>query len=168
MSTGSVGARGGRAKRTPAPRRRGVAVLIVLMLLSITLGLSYWMVRSPTTALQIQQNTNVRVSARRAALTGLTMGLKKMHTNEWCYGDGVNTTLTGSIGEDQSYQVSYVVGDPSLAVDDPDYPYRVTLLSTGTATDPTDPERTSTHQARAVVHLVPRRVPDEPTDWPTM
>jgi hypothetical protein len=145
-----------------------VAVLIVLLLLSITLGLSYAMVRSQTTALQIQQNANVRVSARRAALTGLSIGLKKIHTGAWCYGAGVNTTLSGSIGDYQGYQVSYAAGDPSLAVDDPDYPYRVTILSTGTATDPTDPERTCRHQARAVVRLAPRSVPDEPIDWPKM
>ena len=167
-STGSVGSRGARGKTSPVPRRRGVAVLIVLLLLSITLGLSYAMVRSQTTALQIQQNANVRVSARRAALTGLTVGLKKMHTNAWCYGDGVNTTLAGSIGDSLIYQVSYAAGDPSLAADDPDYPYRVTILSTGTATDPTDPERTSTHQARAVVQLVPRALAEEPDDWDTM
>ena len=148
--------------------RRGVTVLIVLLLLSITLGLSYAIVRSQTTALQIQQNAGVQVSARRAALTGLTVALKKMHTSEWCYGDGVNTTLSGPIGDHESYQARYAAGDPSLAVDDPDYPYRVTLLSTGTATDPSDPERTSTHRARAVVQLAPRSVPDEPTDWSAM
>jgi len=148
--------------------RRGVTVLIVLLLLSITLGLSYAMVRSQTTALQIQQNANVRVSARRAALTGLTVALKEMHTTEWCYGDGVNTTLSGPIGDHESYQVTYAAGDPSLAVDDPEYPYRVTLLSTGTATDPSDPERTSTHRAQAVVRLAPRSVADEPSDWATM
>ncbi|HUT95194.1 MAG TPA: hypothetical protein VMY37_37420 [Thermoguttaceae bacterium] len=148
--------------------RRGVTVLIVLLLLSITLGLSYAIVRSQTTALQIQQNAGVQVSARGAALTGLTVALKEMHTSEWCYGDGVNTTLSGPIGDHESYRVTYAAGDPSLAADDPDSRYRVTLLSTGTATDPSDPERTSTHRARAVVRLVPRSVADEPSDWATM
>ncbi len=155
-------------KTPPIPVRRGVTVLIVLLLLSITLGLSYAIVRSQTTALQVQQNANVRVSARRAALTGLTVALKEMHTTEWCYGDGVNTTLSGPIGDHERYRVTYAAGDPSLAEDDPDCPYRVTLLSTGTATDPSDPERTSTHQARAVVRLVPRKLADEPHDWDTM
>jgi len=148
--------------------RRGATVLIVLLLLCITLGLSYAIVRSQTTALEVQQNASVRVSARRAALTGLAAGLKEMHTSEWCYGEGVDTTLSGWIGDHERYQVSYAAGDPSLALDDPDYPYRVTLLSTGTATDPTDPERSATHQARAVVRLAPRSVADEPTDWATM
>ena len=152
--------------------RRGVTVLIVLLLLSITLGLSYAIVRSQTTALQIQRNAssgaNRSGSARQTAMTGMVLALKKMHTSEWCYGDGVNTTLSGPIGDYESYHVIYAAGDPALALDDPDSPYRVTLLSTGKATDPSDPERTSTHRARAVVRLVPRSVADEPTDWSTM
>lgn len=167
-SANSTCAASGRKNAFPIPARRGVTVLIVLLLLSITLGLSYAIVRSQTTALRVQQNANVRASARRAALTGLTVALKEMHTDEWCDGDGVNTTLSGWISDCERYQVTYAAGDPSLAVDDPDYPYRVTLLSTGTASDKSDPDRTTTHRARAVVRLAPRSVADEPSDWAAM
>ncbi|MFH1919678.1 MAG: hypothetical protein ABIP48_07345 [Planctomycetota bacterium] len=149
-------------------RRRGVTVLVVMLLIAITLGLSYAVVRSQMTALQIQRNADVRLSARRAAVTGLTMGLKKMQTGAWCDGAGVNMTLAGSVGDYESYEVAYAVGDPSLATDDLENAYRITLLSTGTATDPSDAARTATHQARAVVRLVPRALYDEPTDWATM
>jgi len=156
--------------------RRGVTVLIVLLLLSITLGLSYAMVRSQTTALQIQQNANVRVSAHRAALTGLTVALKEMHTSEWCDGDGdgVNTTVCGTLSDHESYTVTYTTGDDSLDSEDPanamKFACRVTLLATGTATDPSDPARTATHRARAVVRLVPRALneDDEPDEWREM
>jgi len=143
-------------------------VLVVMLLLAVTLGLAYAVLRAQTTALWIQHNADLRVSAREAALAGLTVALKKMHTSEWCYGEGVYTTLTGSLGDYESYQVSYCAGDPSLAVDDPDYPYRVTLVSVGTATDPSDPARTSTHRAQAVVRLAPRSVAEQPSDWTTM
>ncbi|OHB81054.1 MAG: hypothetical protein A2V98_23445 [Planctomycetes bacterium RBG_16_64_12] len=145
-----------------------MTVLVVMLLIAITLGLSYAMVRSQTTALQIQRNGDVRASARRAALTGLTMALKKMHTSQWCYGAGLSTTLAGSIGSHESYQVTYALGDPSLPAGDPDFPYRVTLHATGTATDAGDAGRTATHRARAVVCLTPRSVAAEPTDWVTM
>jgi hypothetical protein len=148
--------------------RRGLTVLVVLLLLAITLGLTYAVVRSQTTALQIQQNANLRASARLAALTGLTMALKEMHTDQWCNGSGVDTKLSGSLGDHQRYEVSYSIGDPSLSSDDPDYPCRVTLLSAGTATDPGDPSRTTSCQARAVVRLAPRNLAEEPTDWRRM
>lgn len=160
-----------RQKPAPSaarPRRQGVAVLVVMLLIAITLGLSYAMIRSQNTALRIQQNAGVRGSARRAALTGLTIALKKMHAGDWCYGEGVNATLSAAIGQHASFQVTYRVGDPSLAVTDPDYVYRVTLLAAGTATDPADSTRTATHRARAVVRLVPRSVAKEPTDWAAM
>ena len=114
------------------------------------------------------------MSAREAALAGLTVALKKMHTGEWCYGDGVYSTLTGSLGDYESYQVTYTTGDASLSPDDLDYAMefacRVTLLSTGTAIDPSDPARTTTHRAGAVVRLVPREIDtdDEPDQWQEM
>ena len=154
--------------RSPGRTRRGVAVLVVLMLISITMALAYAVMRSQGTALQIQNNANLRNSARQAAVTGLTIALKKMHTSDW---DGANATLQGSLGGYEGYRVTYTSGDPSLEPGHSDYadlPYRVTLLSTGLAADPSDPERISTYQVRAVVRLAPRKLDDEPTDWATM
>lgn len=157
-------------KRPPDSRRRrpGVAVLVVLLLLSITLGLSYAAVRSQYTGLQIQRNADRRISARQAAVTGLTMAIKKMHTGSW---QGVDTSISGSLGSDETFHVTYTTGDPSLSPEDPDYedfPYRVTLVSTGYAADPDNPASIATYRIRAVVRLIPRALADEPADWSGM
>jgi len=149
-------------------RRRGVAVLMVLLLISMTLGLSYAAIRSQSTALRINRNSDRRLSARTAAVTGLTMALKKMSTRDWA---GVDTTLTGVPAKYESFQVTYTTGDPSLTPGDPDYeefPYRVTLLATGYAADPDRPESVAAHRIRAVVRLIPRALASEPDVWPEM
>ncbi len=150
------------------PSRSGVALILVLLIIFMALGLSYAAVRSQFTGLKIQQNADRRISARQAAVTGLTMAIKNMHTASW---NGVGTTLTGSLGADQGFQVTYSTGDPSLGPGHPDYgdfPYRVTLLSTGSATDPDNPASVATYQIRAVVRLVPRQLGPEPADWDAM
>ena len=159
----------GGVSRYPRNTRRGVALLVVLLLISMVLGLSYAGVRSRHTALQIQRNSDRRSSARQTAVTGLTMALKKMHHSEdW---QGVGSALTGSLGEHESYKVTYTTGDASLSSGDPDYddyPYRVTLLSTGSAADPNNPQCVATYQIQAVVRLIPRAMPEEPADWKAM
>jgi len=156
-----------------------MALLVVLLLVSVTLGLSYAAMRSQITELRIHRNSGRQISARQVAVTGLTVALKKMHDqNVW---DGVGSTVTGSLSSYENFQVSYTAGDPTLSVpasvdwDNPDfndpyydYPYRVTLLSTGYAADPDHPASIATYQIRAVVRLVPRQLPREPSDWKNM
>ena len=163
----------GSAKCSPltthhSPRRPGVALILVLLIICMALGLSYAAVRSQFTGLKIQQNSDRRISARQAAVTGLTMAIKNMHTAGF---NGVDSTLAGSLGADQGFQVTYSTGDPSLGPGHPDYedfPYRVTLLSTGSAADPDNPASVATYQIRAVVRLAPRELGEEPTDWAKM
>src|SRR5258708_3850443 len=64
-------------------RRRGVAIVLVLGLLSLTLALSYALLRSQTIAAQVQQNSQRTVSARLAAQTGLSVALRKMQEANW-------------------------------------------------------------------------------------
>ena len=148
--------------------RRGVAVLVVLLLLAMTLGLSYAAMRSQHTAMLIHRNFDRRSSARQAAMTGLTLAIKKMHTADW---QGVGSTLDGSLGEYEGFTVTYTLGDPTLSAGHADYeayPYRVTLLSTGTAVDPSQSAAIAKYRIRAVVELSPRNMAAEPTDWATM
>ena len=139
-----------------------MAVLLILLLLAMTLGLSYSLVRSQNTADHIERNADRRGMAQQAAMTGLMMAVKKMQTSAWA---GVGTTYTGQPSSTQSFSVTYTAGDASLvsgSANYSDYPYRVTLLSTGTATDPIDATCISTHQTQAVVRLVPRALAASP------
>lgn len=145
--------------------RQGMAVLMVLLLLSVTLGLTYAAMRSQITSHAIQRNSDRRSAARQAAITGLTLALKKMHSSEW---SGVNSSVKGSVGAYESYLVTYATGDASLPSSDAEQPYRVTLLSTGYAADPQHPSSVAAYRVRAVVRLIPRKLADEPTDWQEM
>lgn len=156
----------------PVPRtaaeRRGIAVLVVLLLLSVTLGLSYAIVRSQATTLVIQKNTQRQFSARQAAVTGLMVAIKKMHQSTWA---GVDVPITGALSTYESYNVTCTTGDSSLTSSRADYsewPYRVTLVSTGSAVDPENPTSVATYRVQAVVRLVLRKLTDEPTSWADM
>ncbi len=142
-----------------------MAILMVLLLLSLTVGLCYTAMRTQATAAMVQRNSDRRASARQAAITGLTMAIKKMSRTDWA---GVDASLNGSINTNDSFLVTYTTGDPRLASSDADYPYRVTLLSTGYSADPDQPQAIAIYRVRAVVRLIPRALSDEPTDWTTM
>ncbi len=161
--------------------RKAIATVVVLLLISITLALSYSIMRSQSMNTRIQQNakrlTVTRQSARGVAHMGMKLALEKMYTSEWADDSaGVNMVLSAQVNDYQRYEVTYTTGDPSLESDDPEYehpeyeewPYRVTLLSTGYAADPENPSHEWTHQIQAVVQLVPRKLSDEPADWDEM
>lgn len=145
-------------------QRRGVAVLIVLALVAVTLGLAYASLRVQVTAQQLQANSTHHLSAREAAMSGITAALRKMHQSDWA---GVSTALSASLDSSTRYEVAYTTGDTDLAVTNPlyrEYPYRVTLVSTGYHTDAGTGSR-AMHRMRVVVKLVPRAVAADPTDW---
>lgn len=152
--------------RRAAGRRRGLSVIIVLGLLAITLSLSYAMMRTQMTSAQIQTNLNKRNDARQAALTGLMIGIRKMHDEDWA---GVDTTLAGQLASGVSYLVHYETGDLALTEEHPQrdlYPYRVTVTSTGTAGSEGGSQ--TSHQASAVVQLVPRSLAEAPSNWQSL
>ncbi len=136
--------------------RGGFSVLIVLLLIAVTLSMCYASVRTQSVNARIQRNAVFRVSARAAAVSGLTTALQVMHTNAW---EGVDTTLAGQLNDYNRFEVTFTTGDASLEAGDDDYdryPYRVTLASTGYAADPANPTRIAMHRAEAVVELIPR------------
>ena len=154
-----------RRRRSPDRQRRAVVAVVVLLLIAVALATSYSAMRTQTITLNVRQNAMLSVSARRAALTGLTAGLREMHSPDW---SGTDSTFTQTLGANEGFQVQFIAGDSGLTVIDPDYaelPYRVTLEVTGTASDPLDARRVSQHKIRAVAHLIPRALPAEPSDW---
>jgi len=144
--------------------RRGVALIMVLSVISVALALSYAMLRSQTTQLIVEENGSRTLDARQAAMAGMNLAIQKMHDASWA---GVDTQLAGSLDTNKSYTVTFTTGDPSLSPGDDDYddyPWRVTLLATGTATDALSGV-SATHQIQAVVQLVPRQLSTAPTGW---
>lgn len=142
-----------------------MALLLALLMLSLTVGLCYVAVRSQFTSGVIQRNADRFAAARQAAITGMTLGLKKIHSADWL---GVNTSLSGSLGRNESYLLTYTAGDSQLSANDPEQPYRVTLLSRGYAADPNNPAAIAIYQVRTVLRLIPRRLAPQPTDWAMM
>ncbi|TWT31382.1 LamG domain-containing protein [Blastopirellula retiformator] len=154
-----------RQRRPASQRRSGIAVVVVLALLSITLAMSYAMMRTQMNASQIERNLHRTGSARHAAHSALAIGVRKMHSGNW---QGVGVPLTGSLSDVESYIVTYEAGDAQLTPADPDwqeYPYRITVKATGIAFDPLDPTYKSEYQAEAVVQLVRKQRNDNPAHF---
>lgn len=135
-----------------APRRRGVALLLVLaaVAMAVILGLAFTAGQSTTVG--ISDNVTSHARARAIAETGLKMGIREVsHNIDWrtTYSDGVwvnhhsfnggSFTLHGEDGEDID---GAIVGDGNLA-DNPLHP--VTLTAIGRYGD-------VTHRVRAVLY----------------
>ena len=139
------------SNRRRGARRRGMAVILVMVIIALSLAVSYSMLRTQTTALDLNNNSARQVDARHAAVTGISIAMHKMSAANW---SGVTSTVSGNISPQESYLVTYTTGDTSLtpgSADYAEYPYRVTLLSTGYAVDPADSARRATHRVRAGV-----------------
>lgn len=137
-------------------KRRGVAVLLVLGILAMTLALAYVMVRSQSESLSLQENMGRADMARIAAQTGTAAALRQMHESTW---GGVNSSIAGRVDSNTTYTVSYVVGDSGLATSDPlysEYPFRVTITSQGTSASPSNSSIKSTYTIRTIVQLARR------------
>ncbi|MBX7167610.1 MAG: hypothetical protein K1X74_14870 [Pirellulales bacterium] len=156
-------------RSTDRSARRGAAMIIVMVLLAMTMVVTYSVLHTSATVTQIQANGGREDRAHLAAAAGISAALRAMHNaSVWT---GVSTTLTGSLSTLDSYSVTYTAGDSSLTVSSSDYaeyPYRVTLLSTGTAVDSSNPALSSTHQIRVVVQLVREQLSAQPSNWSSL
>jgi len=145
-----------------------MALVLVLALISLTLGASYALVRVQTSTVKTSTNGRLNDAARQAALTGLSAGLRRISQTSW---GGIGSTVTGNVNSTDTYSVTFTAGDPQLADSDPeaaDRPYRVTLTATGYAVDPTSSGVTTTYQVEAVARLVPKQLSSNPSMWTFM
>lgn len=145
--------------------RPGMAVMMVLLLLSLTLALSYAMLRTQTQVELLQNNFDRRLSARLAAQAGMAKALQAMNEADW---EGVTSSVTGALDSQTNYSASYATGDRSLTTDSADYaeyPFRVTVTSTGTAVDQDNSAITATYTVQAVVQLIRKRFYSAPAGW---
>ncbi|MFN0021546.1 MAG: hypothetical protein ACKVP0_25115 [Pirellulaceae bacterium] len=152
-------------------RRRGVALIVVLGMLAITIAVSYAMMRSQVQTTLLQTNAQTNGLARQAAEAGLIRAIRKMSVDGgW---RGVGTTLAGDVDSQSSYSVTFTAGDASLSPADPsysEYPFRVTVVSTGTALNSGDSTLPTTYTMTAVLQLVRRALNTDatPSRWNTM
>ena len=138
--------------------RRGMAVVLVLGLLALTLTLSYAMLRMEYQVQQSQTNISGHDRARLAAVTGVSIALRQMHDGTW---PGVGTSFKGGTEAGAEYTVAFATGDPTLTSTHPDYaeyPYRVTISSTGTAADLSQAGIQTSVQVTAVAQLARRKI----------
>jgi hypothetical protein len=165
----SHSARNRRGISKPLPRR-GMALILILGMLAITIAVSYALLRSQVQATLLQANAQTNILARQAAEAGLNQAIRKMSTDAW---GGVGTTLTGNLDSQSSYSVTYTAGDVSLLPGDANYselPFRVTVTSTGTAWSNGDTALPTTYSLTAVLQLVRRALNTTatPSLWNTM
>lgn len=146
-------------------RRRGIAVILVLGIMAVTLALSYALVRSQTQTKLVQDNFTRQTDARLAAETGMARAMQEMTTSSWT---GIATPLTGSLNSRTSYTVTYAVGDSSLTSASSnwsEYPFRVTITSVGRSTDRDNASLITSYTVRSVMQLVRKQVASQPTAW---
>lgn len=156
------------AQRRLGAARRGVSYIAVLGILSVSLALSYSVIRTQSSVILLQRNSDRRAEARQAAMSGLAEGLRRMHRTSW---SGVDATFSGWISDTQRYDVRYTAGDDSLTQTTAEYgelPYRVTVTATGYAADVSSTAVIGSYQIRAVVRLAPVALPAEPAGWSTV
>jgi len=166
-----IPAQSGNQRRRP----RGIAVVMVLGLLAITLAISYATLRGQGTTSQLAHNNSRALQARVAAQSGLAVAVRKISENSW---GGIASTLNSNVTDHSWYQVSFETGDVKLAstvsqlpVNDQrriDYPFQVTIDSIGYASDPLNPAIRSEHKCRCVVQLLRKKLVAEPFVWDSM
>lgn len=162
------GAAAGKRALPPWSRPRGIAVLMVLGLLAVTLAISYATLRGQGTMVQLADNGSRTLDAQEAARTGLAVALAKMSQPNWA---GVGVPLTGMVLPTSGYEVTFTTGDERLTPAEPqyaEYPYRVTIDSLGYAFDPRQPAVRAEHRLRCVVQLLRRRLVTPPANWSTL
>jgi hypothetical protein len=149
-------------------RPRGIAVVLVLGLLAITLAISYATLRGQGTTLQLAENNSRALDARVAAQSGLASALRKISENAWA---GVDVPISANITNHSWYRVSFTTGDIKIASTDPqynEYPFRLTIDSIGYSSDLQNPAVRSEHHSRCVVQLVRKKLVTEPANWSTL
>ena len=148
--------------------RRGVAVLLVLGMLAMTLALCYASLRGQATVAKLAENLGRGEAARLAAESGVYDALRRMSDGTWA---GVDTAFTANVNGSSWYEVSFATGDAQLTPADPQYgefAYRVTITSVGYADDPGQPTVRAIHKVDAVVQLARRTLLAEPANWSTL
>lgn len=154
---------GSRLPRATA--RRAVVVLTVLFAVMAALAISFAASYLLARRAEIESNGILAELARRAADTGISVGMQNVFSSQWT---GVNGLLAGGCGDNQSFEVRFLPGDARLAPGAPDYPrlpLRITMVSVGKAWRPGRPDYPAVCEQHVTLELVPRALAPQPRDW---
>lgn len=150
-------------------RRRGYVLMLVLLMIGMTLSVSYALVRSQTSTSRLTLNGGLREAARQAAWTGLSAAMRRISQTSW---GGVGSTITGNVSNSASFVAAYATGDAKLSTTDAnaaDWPLRVTISTTGFASDASGISAVpAAYRLESVVQLVPKQLASNPPPWATM
>src|SRR5262245_24542794 len=80
-------------------RPRGIAVVMVLGLLAITIAVSYATLRGQGTTTQLARNNSRALDARAASRSGIAAAIRKMSENSW---GGISSTLESGVTPNSS------------------------------------------------------------------
>src|SRR5437763_15834362 len=92
-------------------RPRGIAIVMVLGLLAITIAISYATLRGQGTTTQLARNSSRSLEARAAARSGIAAALRNVSENAW---GGISATLNSKVTPNSWYQVTFRTGDDTL------------------------------------------------------
>ena len=87
-------------------RRKGLALMVVMLALSAAIVLSYAFVRTQMTMLEISRNGAERELALQMAQTGAALALQQMHLPDWA---GVDKPFSRTVQSDASGTASFTV-----------------------------------------------------------
>jgi hypothetical protein len=149
-------------------RPRGIAVVMILGLLAITIAVSYATLRGQGTTTQLARNNSRSLDARAASRSGIAAALRKISENAW---GGVSVTLQSNVTPTSWYVVTFTTGDAKLASTDPsysEYPYRLMIDSVGYAADPLNTAVQSQYKSRCTVQLQRKQLVADPANWSTL
>src|SRR5262245_32109651 len=94
----------GRNRKAECLERNGISTAVVLSLVAVTMATSYALLRTQAYTVRVQQNTNRQGLARQDAMVGISTAMRAMEQSSW---GGVGTSLSGALGSQDSYSVTY-------------------------------------------------------------
>jgi len=153
-----------RGTKAPGiPARRGVALVVVMMVLTMAMAVAYSLSATQATLLMTSNNTLRKDLALQAAQAGAAVALEKMQSADW---GGRSQVLARNLTSDTSgssaYSVTYEeVTNSELGTGSEDAHLHLKIVSIGTWTSATDAEHQSEQRVEVIVRLAPR-LPSNP------
>ena len=99
--------------------RRGVSLVVVMLLVSLAMAVSFAVVHTQGTSMRVQQNAVLRVNARQAAQAGMAVALREACKPGWA---GADTSFTRNLSQSESFSASFITATTRLSKAIPNMP----------------------------------------------